>query len=246
MDLQNLDHPVRVSFWLNVYHTLCLHAYVLCESEMSTGTAFAKEPSNLVDNLKIHKAAKYDVGGVGIFSAAEIHFGILKTKGSSENPGGNRSGGFLTTKIIPLDESRLATLVGELPHNPMISIVTLTNSVPKIFMGINLGTRSSPRIRVYQPLTVFDELEKASRTYTREYMFIDTRDKKVIIPELLEWNSASLGGTKNISKEFVQYLLKDEKKNYNERWPVEELAHDQKFAVVFQYGKSTFMSPEMS
>ncbi|PRP81837.1 pten, isoform E [Planoprotostelium fungivorum] len=248
VNLENLDHPLRVSFWLNIYHTLCLHGYVLCASDDSTGTPFAAVPNTLKETLALHKHIKYQIGGLGAFSAADIHFGILKsrTMPSSHDPTA-RSGGFLAAqRLAPIEEGRLSEMLGDLPVNPIVAVVALTTPVPRISLGINLGTKHSPRIRVFQPLTVFDELEKAARTLAKDYIEIDNKEKKVILPELLEWNVNALGGQKNMMMDFIGYLPKEERENVNSKYSVEYLPHDATFSVVLQYGKSSFLNSDVA
>lgn len=50
---------------------------------------------------------------------------------------------------------------------------------PRINFALNYGTKSSPKCRIYHPLTVFDQLEKATRNFLADNVILDTKANKV-------------------------------------------------------------------
>eukprot|EP01117_Protostelium_nocturnum_P006274 TRINITY_DN2264_c0_g1_i1.p1 TRINITY_DN2264_c0_g1~~TRINITY_DN2264_c0_g1_i1.p1 ORF type:complete len:659 (-),score=180.26 TRINITY_DN2264_c0_g1_i1:185-2161(-) len=216
--IQPLQHSERVAFWLNVYHTLCIHGFLLCGARSGPLLSMAALPSTFGETVKLLKTIKYDIGGVGIYSAMDIQFGILRNK----------------LEMSPQLSAKVGT-VG-IAEGELRQILALTNPEPRVAFAINWGTRHSPKIRVYQPLSVFDDLDKATRSYIQEFLLIDPPTKTITLPETMEWDLPNLGkDTHKVAKKYSELLSKDERKHYSSKYTVDYLAHDSSFCILFHY-----------
>ena len=167
-----------VAFWINIYHTLMLHAYV--ERGAPTSSRYL---SKLLDT------SSYSVAGQ-IFSLNEIEHAILRAslptpKNAASLPGGG---------------------VVRFPKKDPKLHFAITKPIPLLSMALNCGAKSCPDIAVYTGANLHSALKKSAARYLSKSLSI-RKEKDVIvvqIPKLLVWFSRDLGEDK---KALISYLI---------------------------------------
>jgi hypothetical protein len=203
VSVSDLTHEEKIVFWLNIYHTLRLHSNILV----------TKFPSNLVELLTYEKKVKYEVAE-NVVSLIDIEFGILRSK--SDLPPG----------IAQLN------LVSKFESSDPRHSWGLAQPEPRINFAMNHGDASSPLIAVYHTASVFDQLEKATRTYLKDGVTINAQGKKITISGFLSLYHTDLGKNEiKAVKHLKEYLPAEQREAFSPTFTVASAPRD--FAVRY-------------
>ncbi|XP_022016627.1 uncharacterized protein LOC110916180 isoform X1 [Helianthus annuus] len=161
LNLSNMDTNAQTAFWINMYNSMIMHAYL----------AYGIPHSSLRRSALFHKAG-YKIGGQMI-SANAIEQAIFKF----HTP---RVGKWLETILSTAlwkksgeERQRISTKFGLEYHQPLLCFALCT------------GTSSDPVLKVYTPSNIKEELEVATREFLESNIIVK-KSKKVFIPKLLE------------------------------------------------------------
>jgi len=183
----DLSHEERLVFWLNIYHTLRLHSNVLV----------TKFPSNLVELLTYEKKVKYEIAE-NIVSLADIEFGVLRSK----------------TELPPVITQ--LNLVSKFDNSDPRQSWGLSQPEPRINFALNHGDASSPLVAVYYTSSLFDQLEKVTRTYIKDGITVNAQEKKITISGLLSLYHTDLGKNElKAVKHLKEYLPSEQKEAFS-------------------------------
>ncbi|XP_073387785.1 uncharacterized protein [Physcomitrium patens] len=155
VDPSHLKHEEKLAFWINLYNTLLMHAY------LAYGI-----PKSDVKFLALLQKAAYTVGGYS-FNAATMAFCLLRSKSTA-----HRS---QLTILKDLHKNNLTKNQSKFGIDHPESLVSF---------GLCSGTRSSPVVRVYTSEHVKSQLEGALLDYTRAAVGISTKGR-LLVPKLL-------------------------------------------------------------
>ncbi|KAI7749691.1 hypothetical protein M8C21_008911 [Ambrosia artemisiifolia] len=161
LNLSNMDTNAQIAFWINMYNSMIMHAYL----------AYGIPHSSLRRVTLFHKAA-YKIGG-HMISANAIEQAIFRFR----TP---RVGKWLETILSTAlwkksgeERQRIGTKFGLEYHQPLLCFALCT------------GTSSDPVLKVYTPSNIKEELEVATREFLESNIIVK-KSKKVFIPKLLE------------------------------------------------------------
>ncbi|PON37736.1 Ternary complex factor MIP1, leucine-zipper [Parasponia andersonii] len=191
VNVGQMEDNARVSFWINVYNALVMHAYL----------AYGIPNSSLRRLALFHKAA-YNIGG-HVISANAIEQSIfcLRTP---------RIGWWLETILSAAlrkkscEDRRLSSTLG------------LPNSQPLVCFALCTGAFSDPALRVYTASNFREELEEAKRDFLQSNVVVK-KSRKVFLPKTLERfaRDASFGSddllkwvTENVDKKLHDSIQK--------------------------------------
>lgn len=150
-----LNNKERLAFWINLYNTLIMHAYLAYGVPRSDIKLFA-----------LMQKASYSVGGQS-FSAAEIEYVILKMKPPSHRP--------QIALILALHKFKISE-----EHRKY----SIDSSEPLAVFALSSGMYSSPAVKVFSGDNVDKELHNAKRDYIRASVGISDTGK-LLVPKLL-------------------------------------------------------------
>ncbi|XP_009381775.3 uncharacterized protein LOC103969861 isoform X1 [Musa acuminata AAA Group] len=145
----------RLSFWVNVYNALTMHAY------LAYGV-----PRSDIKLFSLMQKASYIVGGHS-FSAAEIEFVILKMKPPAHRP---QLGLLLAVHRFKISEEHRKYSIDRLE--------------PLVLFALSSGMYSSPAVRVFTPDNIQDELQNSKKDYIQASIGIGEKGK-LLVPTLL-------------------------------------------------------------
>ncbi|XP_065857849.1 uncharacterized protein [Euphorbia lathyris] len=156
-----MENNARIAFWINVYNSLIMHAYL----------AYGIPHSSLRRLALFHKAA-YNIGG-HIISANAIEQSIfcLRT---------HRVGKWLETILSTALRKKSGDgrqLIG--------SKFRLLDAQPLVCFALCTGAFSDPVLKVYTASGVKEELESAKREFLEANVVVN-KSKKVFLPKLIE------------------------------------------------------------
>jgi glutaredoxin len=143
VDVRSLDREQGLSFWINVYNALIVHA-----------TATFGPATNALARLRWFDGVSYEIGGYK-FSANDIEHGVLR--GNAPSPASPLSllgFGKWARKTFASDDPRLS-----------LSCATVD---PRIHFALNCGASSCPPIRVYTPERLEAGLQAAAVGFCSE------------------------------------------------------------------------------
>ncbi|GMH09545.1 hypothetical protein Nepgr_011386 [Nepenthes gracilis] len=161
VNVNQMESKAQMAFWINVYNSLVMHAYL----------AYGIPHSSLRKLALFHKAA-YNIGG-HIISANAIEHAIF----GFHTP---RVGGWLETIL----STALRKKSGEERH-AISSKFGLPNSQSLVCFALCTGAFSDPVLKVYMASNVKDELEWAKREFLHANIVVK-KSRKVFLPKLLE------------------------------------------------------------
>ncbi|KAM0952442.1 putative ternary complex factor MIP1, leucine-zipper [Dioscorea sansibarensis] len=145
----------RLAFWINLYNTLIMHAY------LAYGV-----PKSDIKLFSLMQKVSYTVGGRS-FSAAEIEFIILKMKPPAYRP--------QIALILALHKFKISE-----EHKKY----SIDSSEPLVVFALSCGMYSSPAVRVFTAENVREELQNSMRDYMRAYIGINNKGK-LLVPKLV-------------------------------------------------------------
>ncbi|XP_074268865.1 uncharacterized protein LOC141592168 [Silene latifolia] len=161
VDVSQMEAKAQIAFWINVYNSLIMHAYL----------AYGIPHSSLRRVALFHKAA-YNIGGL-VISANAIEHSIFCFHTT-------RVGGWLETILSTAFRKKSAE------EKQLISLkLGLPNSQSAVCFALCTGAFSDPVLKVYTAANVKEELEKAKREFLQTNIIVK-KSKKVFLPKLLE------------------------------------------------------------
>ncbi|CAN6288795.1 unnamed protein product [Urochloa humidicola] len=162
VDLSMSENSVKLAFWINVYNSLIMHAYL----------AYGIPNSSLKRMALFHKAA-YNIGGHAV-TANSIENALLCFKSPRL---GRWFESILSTAMRKkcVDEKQLVQLKFGLPDCQPLALFALCT-----------GASSDPMLRVYTAKNVMEELERAKREFLQATVVARKSKKKVFLPRLVE------------------------------------------------------------
>ena len=197
MNLESLEDPdTALCFWLNVYHTLLVHATMLFGPPLT--------------RWKLWSELCYDIGGCP-FSLLEIEHCVLRARLSK--PRHQPLARFFLPKSF-VRGSRREEMSRCVPKDSRINFVrTISlsyhsqNNVPlKIILEqqvLNSGSISCLRaIPVFQESKLDEQLTRASVAFLRKNLVVDISTCTIILPAILSWykNDFAQNDEKRVTK----------------------------------------------
>ncbi|KAG2550569.1 uncharacterized protein LOC120651693 isoform X2 [Panicum virgatum] len=172
VDLSMSEKSIKLTFWINVYNSLIMHAYL----------AYGVPNSSLKRMALFHKAA-YNIGGHAV-TANSVEHALLCFRSPRL---GRWFESILLTAMMRkkcADEKQLVQLKFGLP-----------DCQPLVLFALCTGASSDPMLRVYTAKNVMEELERAKREFLQATVVVRKSKKKVFLPRLVERyaREASLG-----------------------------------------------------
>jgi len=125
---------------------------------------------SVLRHLRLFSATAYEVGGER-FSLNLIEHGVLRR---------NRRPPYHPRRSLRPGDPRLAALPSRLD--------------PRIHFALNCGARSCPPIHTYDPATVDEQLELATRAYLAAETEVDTKHQRIALPRLMRLYRTDFGG----------------------------------------------------
>ncbi|KAF8728089.1 hypothetical protein HU200_018668 [Digitaria exilis] len=162
VDLSMSGNSIKLAFWINVYNSLIMHAYL----------AYGIPNSSLKRMALFHKAA-YNIGGHAV-TANSIEHGLLCFRSPRI---GRWFESILSTAMRKkcADEKQLVQLKFGLPDCQPLALFALCT-----------GASSDPMLRVYTAKNVMEELERAKREFLQATVVVRKSKRKVFLPRLVE------------------------------------------------------------
>ncbi|RLN38705.1 uncharacterized protein C2845_PM01G21320 [Panicum miliaceum] len=162
VDLSMSETSIKLAFWINVYNSLIMHAYL----------AYGVPNSSLKRMALFHKAA-YNIGGHAV-TANSIEHALLCFRSPRL---GRWFESILSTAMRKkcADEKQLVQLKFGLPDCQPLALFALCT-----------GASSDPMLRVYTAKNVMEELERAKREFLQATVVVRKSKKKVFLPRLVE------------------------------------------------------------
>lgn len=220
VNVSRLDSKAQTAFWINVYNSLIMHAYL----------AYGIPHSSLRRLALFHKAA-YNIGG-HVISANAMEHSIF---------------GFHTPRIGWWLETIFSTAMrkkyGE-ERQVISSKFGLPSSEPLVCFALCTGAFSDPMLKVYTAANVIDELEAAKLEFLQANVVIK-KSRKVFLPKVLERfaKEASIGGsdvllkwvTDNVDKKLHDSIQKcfDRKTNMKASQIIDWVPYNSRFRYAF-------------
>lgn len=162
VDLSVSENSVKLAFWINVYNSLIMHAYL----------AYGIPNSSLKRMALFHKAA-YNIGGHAITANAIEHALLC----------------FRSPRIGRWFESILSTAMRKkCPDEKQLVQLKfgLQECQPLALFALCTGASSDPMLRVYTAKNVMEELERAKREFLQATVVVRKSTKKLFLPRLVE------------------------------------------------------------
>ncbi|XP_071721834.1 uncharacterized protein [Rutidosis leptorrhynchoides] len=161
LNLSKLETNAKTAFWINMYNSIIMHAYL----------AYGIPYSSLRRLALFHKAA-YRIDG-HIINANAIEQAIFR---------------FHTPRVGKWLETILSTALWKKSGDERQRIGTkfgLKHYQPLLCFALCTGASSDPVLKVYTPSSIKEELEVAKREFLQSNVIVK-KSKKIFIPKLLE------------------------------------------------------------
>ncbi|GKV03734.1 hypothetical protein SLEP1_g15985 [Rubroshorea leprosula] len=155
VDPSHLSCNEKLAFWINLYNALIMHAY------LAYGV-----PRSDIKLFSLMQKAAYTVGGFS-FSAADIEYGLLKTKPPAHRP---QIALVLTLQKLKVSEEQQK--------------YSIDHPEPLLSFALSCGLHSSPAVRIFRPDNLNELLNKSLKDYIRASVAISSRGK-LLVPKLL-------------------------------------------------------------
>ncbi|KAL5185633.1 hypothetical protein HKD37_17G049072 [Glycine soja] len=167
VNLENLNHQEKLAFWINIYNSCMMNAFI--------ENGIPENPQMAVALMRKHKCALNN------------SCGFLVTQATINVGGHVLSATTIEHFILRLPYHWKFTFSKGTKNHQMTarSIYGLELSEPLVTFALSSGTWSSPAVRVYTASQVENELEVAKREYLQAAIGFST--SKFAIPKLLDW-----------------------------------------------------------
>ncbi|KAG1362157.1 hypothetical protein COCNU_10G003760 [Cocos nucifera] len=219
VDVSVLESSAKLAFWINIYNSLIMHAYL----------AYGIPHGSLRRIALFHKAA-YNIGG-HIITAHSIEYFILSCR---------------TPRIGRWFETILSTAMwkksGE-EKQLLGSKFGINDSHPLVLFALCTGASSDPMLRVYTAKNVTDELEKAKKEFLQANVVVK-KSRKIFLPKILDRYAKEtcissddllIWVSQNIDKKLQEPIQKciDSKNKRKASQVIEWLPYSSRFHYVF-------------
>ncbi|KAL8150862.1 hypothetical protein V2J09_020670 [Rumex salicifolius] len=220
VNISQMDNKAQIAFWINVYNSLIMHAYL----------AYGIPTSSLRRLAMFHKAA-YNIGG-HVVSASAIEHSIFCFHS-------HRIGGWLETIMSTAMRKKSGN-----DRQVISSKFGLPNSQSLVCFALCTGSFSDPVLKVYTASNVKDQLESAKREYLNTNVMVKNH-RKLFLPKLLERYSreTSIGSDDlikwvclNVDKTLsnsIEKCMESQKSNKKAAQIIEWLPYSSKFRYLF-------------
>lgn len=199
----------KLAFWLNIYNLLSLHCTAVCYSSGRPGKPRCSSPK---EHIRIAQNAVYVIGGTN-FSLLDIEHIVLRPRALPPEIGAP-----LPFYDFKKDDPRIRCAIPEFDR--------------RVPYGISYCTTSSPRIRVYSPDAVDEQLTEATKIFFKEnacvpYQFVSTGSgpgssgssaanaatlvsmmvpmKTIFVSKIVAWYKKDFGGKDELPNMIAKY-----------------------------------------
>ena len=169
VSLSSLSREESMSFWINVYNALVVHA-----------TAMVGPAVGTFERLKWYDSVAYLISG-SKFSLNDIEHGILR--GNAPSP---------AALFSLLGFKKLAPKTFSKESDPRRKL-SLTSVDPRIHFALNCGAASCPPIRVYSPERLEAGLEGAAAAFCGSEVRTDVENGVVRLSSIFKWYGGDFG-----------------------------------------------------
>ncbi|WOK98713.1 hypothetical protein Cni_G07425 [Canna indica] len=161
VDVGVMESSAKLAFWINVYNSLVMHAYLVYGV-----------PSSSLRRIALFNKAAYNIGGQ-VITANCIEYSILSCRTS-------RMGRWFETIL----STAMRKKSGE-EKQLIWSKVGLPGCYSLVFFAMCTGASSDPMLRVYTTKNVMEELEKAKKEFLQSTVLVK-KSSRIFLPKLLE------------------------------------------------------------
>jgi glutaredoxin len=196
-ELLSLSREEKMSFFINVYNALVIHALVAVGPATST-----------LARLKWFDNISYTIGGVR-FTSNDIEHGVLR--GNAASPASIFSLLGLGKLGIPVPK----TFPSSSSSDPRAGLA-IHPLDPRIHFALNCGAVSCPPIRVYSSEKLEFGLAAAASAFCAGEVDVDVEGKKVTLSMILKWYGGDFGGKKELLVFLVKYCSEEQGRRLSE------------------------------
>lgn len=175
-----LNNDEKIAFWINLYNTLIMHAY------LAYGV-----PKTDIKMFSLMQKVSYTVGGQS-FSAADIEFVILKMQPPPHRP--------QIALVLAIHNFRISE-----EHK----IYSVDKMEPLVVYALSSGMYSSPAVRIFTSDNVQTELKESMRDYIQATVGISEKGK-LLVPKLVHSFARNLVEDSLLIDWICQYLTPDQ------------------------------------
>lgn len=157
VELDGLTHDQRLTFYLNLYNLMNLHALVILGP-----------PTSVASRIKFFSQCVYRVGKLGELSAAEVEHALLRAPMSKPTAFGS-----VFLPKFGKNDARLE--------------YALTRREPLVTFGLCNGSISGPRVTIFDAENVHEQLVTCTRTYLQAHVGVNATKIRVVMPRVVDW-----------------------------------------------------------
>jgi hypothetical protein len=182
VDLTPLGSSARLPFWLNIFHTLILHATLKVGIQAS-----ALRP------LEFYRCS-YAIGSASgsDFSLMDIEHTMLRGKLSKPSGWGGQM-------LVPLFV-RLSS------KNNRKDWRVLDGDARLNFALSHLAA-SSPPIRIYTDTNILTALQAQTQNFLEKQIFVDPASRRIVLPEILKWYMNDFSPESNSKRQLAYKIM---------------------------------------
>lgn len=144
--MDRLNQESLLSFFLNVYNALYMHLLIVSDLSHDSG--------NKQKRLVLTRRCAYEIGGAS-YSIMDIKYAVLRAN-------------------LPFPEvkqkDRFILLPPSFTLNDSRRVNIVQKGDPRVIFALCNGTKSSPRLQIYLPHSVYEQLEAATANYISEHI----------------------------------------------------------------------------
>lgn len=186
-DLGGMSIEEAMSFWINMYNSLIVHA--VCVFGPATST---------LERLTWFDKVSYNIGGHR-FSANDIEHGILRSNAPSPAS---------LWSILGISQLAKPTFASE--KDPRVQYI-MPKVDPRIHFALNCGARSCPPIKVFSVDSLDEGLDAAAEAFCEGEVRFDANTRELYLSSIFKWYASDFGATKEERVQFILPHLTDEK-----------------------------------
>jgi hypothetical protein len=202
LELYGMAYNEKLAFFLNIHNVFIIHALITCG-----------RPTNMILRQQFFKLTKYVIGRFKL-SLDNIYHGILRgalfrTEQGERIPNNNSPHGY-----------DLAATVHNIPrffatsqyHEYVIDQLGLRPFDKRIHFALFQGNLSSPKLMVFHPDRIDDQLEEATREFISNNTQINFKSNTISLCKIFEWYRQDFGrDEKDVLTYIMPYLDVDQR-----------------------------------
>jgi len=177
--VDNLDEESRLAFFLNVYHVMISHAFLLLGP-----------PDSGLQWINYFNCQAYQVGD-DLFSLSELEHCIIRANMAFPSQ-------FLSKFLIPKSRYHMALR---------------SKSDFRINFALNCGSLSNPpRVLIYRPEKLSEQLDMASRLYLAAVTYRRTScgDLEIKLPKICQWYAEDFGSSRQKLLKLIEIYFEED------------------------------------